>query len=334
MRWRKNYKHYYKTMAKIYVTRHIPEVGIDMLKDAGHEVEVSKKDGVLGKEELISALQEKPYDAVLCLLTDQIDAEVFDAVPTAKIFANYAVGFNNIDVEEATKRKITITNTPGVLTETVAEYTFSLILSLLHRIPEADAFTRAGKYEGWAPELLLGKSIAESTIGILGAGRIGQQVVKHAHNFGAKIIYNDIKQNEDLEKEVGAVFKKDINDVFKEADIISVHVPLLPATHHLVSKERLELMKESAFLINTSRGPVVDEKALVEVLRAGRIRGAALDVYEHEPKLAPGLIEFPNVIITPHIASATESTRGKMAELAAQNIIDMLKGKTPKHVVQ
>tara|TARA_B100000745_G_scaffold299958_1_gene252189 strand:- start:42 stop:1007 length:966 start_codon:yes stop_codon:yes gene_type:complete len=320
-------------MGKIYITRHIPEIGIEMLKDAGHEVTVSEKDGVLSKEELISELQKEEYDAVLSLLTDQIDAEVYDAASNAKIFANYAVGFNNIDLEEAKKRNITITNTPGVLTETVAEYTFSLILSLLHRIPEADKFTRAGKYEGWAPELLLGRNIAGKTIGILGAGRIGQQVVLHAHHFGAKVIYNDIKQNEELEKEIGAEFKKDINDVFREADIISVHVPLLPATKHLVSKERLELMKEGAYLINTSRGPVVDEKALVEVLRAGKIKGAALDVFEEEPKLAPGLVEFPNVIITPHIASATESTRGKMAELAAQNIIDFLIGSTPKHVV-
>jgi len=321
-------------MGKIYITRHIPEIGIEMLKDAGHEVTVSKKDGVLSKEELIDELRKEEYEAVLCLLTDQIDKDVYDAAPKAVIFANYAVGYNNIDVEEATKRKITITNTPGVLTETVAEYTFSLILSLLHRIPEADKFTRAGKYEGWAPELLLGRNIAGKTIGILGAGRIGQQVVRHAHHFGAKVTYYDIKQNEELEREVGAVYKKGVNDVFKEADIVSVHVPLLPSTKHLVSKERLLLMKEDAYLINTSRGPVVDEKALVEVLRAGKIRGAALDVFEEEPKLAPGLVEFPNVIITPHIASATESTRGKMAELAAQNIIDMLKGDTPKHVVQ
>lgn len=320
-------------MGRVYITRHIPEVGIDMLKDAGHEVVVSQKDGVLSKEELLSELSQKEYDAVLCLLTDAIDAEVFDAVPSVKIFSNYAVGYNNIDIEEAQKRGIVVTNTPGVLTETVAEYTFSLILSLLHRIPEADKFTRAGKYKGWAPELLLGENISGKTIGILGAGRIGQQVVRHAHHFGASVIYNDIKRNEALEKEVGAIFKKEIEDVFKEADIISVHVPLLESTHHLVSKERLALMKEGAYLINTSRGPVVDERALVEVLRAHKIRGAALDVFEHEPNLAPGLVELSNVIITPHIASGTERTRGEMAKIAAQNIIDMLEGDTPKYVV-
>lgn len=321
-------------MGKVYITRHIPEVGIEMLKDAGHEVVVSEKDEALTKEELKEELKKDEYDAVLSLLTDEIDAEVYDAAPKAKIFANYAVGYNNIDVEEAQKRGILVTNTPGVLTETVAEYTFSLILSLLHRIPEADKFTRTGKYEGWAPELLLGNNISGKTIGILGAGRIGQEVVRHAHYFGASVIYNDLKRNEVLEKEVGAVFKKEIDDVFKEADIISVHVPLLESTHHLVSKERLELMKESAYLINTSRGPVVDERALVEALRTNKIRGAALDVFENEPRLTPGLVELSNVIITPHIASATERTRGEMAEIAAQNIIDMLNGEIPRHVVQ
>lgn len=319
-------------MGIVYITRHIPEVGIDMLKDAGHEVHVSKKDGVLSKEELVEELKKRPFDAVICLLTDEITGEIFDAVPSAKIFANYAVGFNNIDVEEAKKRDITITNTPGVLTETVAEYTFSLILSLLHRIPEADKFTRAGKYEGWAPELLLGNDIRDLTIGILGAGRIGQQVVRHAHHFGAKVIYNDIQRNEELEKEVDAVFKE-IDDVFKEADIISVHVPLLESTHHLVSKERLEMMKESGYLINTSRGPVVDERALIDHLRDKKIKGAALDVFEFEPKLTPGAIELSNLIVTPHIASATEGTRGKMAELAAENVINFLKGEAPPHIV-
>ena len=321
-------------MGRVYITRHIPEVGIEMLKEAGHEVTVSQKDGVLEKEEFIAALKEKEYDAVLCLLTDRIDGKIFDAAPTVKIFANYAVGFNNVDIEEAKRRDITITNTPGVLTETVAEYTFALILSLLHRIPEADSFTRSGKYKGWAPQLLLGVNLSGKTIGILGAGRIGQQVVRYAQSFGASVIYNDIAQNKELEAEVGAVFKKDIKDIFKEADVISVHVPLLESTHHLVSKEYIELMKETAYFVNTSRGALVDERALVEALRAKKIRGAALDVFENEPELTPGLIELKNVILTPHIASATESARNDMAKLAAQNIIDVLEGKVPQNVVE
>ncbi|XKT75451.1 MAG: 2-hydroxyacid dehydrogenase [Patescibacteria group bacterium UBA2103] len=319
-------------MGIVYVTRHIPEVGIDLLKDAGHEVIVSKKDGVLEKGELLKELSSRPFDAVLCLLTDAIDAEVFDTVPSAKVFSNYAVGFNNIDIDEAKKRGITVTNTPGVLSDTVAEYTFSLMLSLLHRIPEGDRFVRRGKYEGWAPELLLGDDIKGKVIGILGAGRIGSSVAKCAACFGASVIYNDVVRNNAFEKETGAVFK-DIDDVFKEADIVSVHVPLLDSTHHFVSKERLEMMKKDAYLINTSRGAVVDERALIDHLRAKKIKGAAIDVFEYEPKLTPGAVELDNLIVTPHIASATHKVREEMAILAAENVINFLKGKVPKHVV-
>lgn len=321
-------------MAQIFVTRQIPRPGLELLEAAGHELTISEKDGVLTKEELVTALQEKEYEAVLCLLTDTIDGEVFDAAPKAKIFANYAVGYNNIDLEAAKERGVVITNTPGVLTETVAEYTVALILSVMHRIPEADWFTREGNYDGWAPELLLGNNIRGKKLGILGAGRIGQEVAKSLVNgFGMSVIYNDIKQNEAFESEVGAEFKE-LDEVFTEADVISVHVPLLESTKHLVSAERLALMKETAYIVNTSRGPVVDESALVEVLRAKKIRGAGLDVFEDEPALASGLIELRNVVLTPHIASATEDTRGKMSELAGQSIVDMLAGKTPEHVVE
>ena len=183
-------------MKKVYVTRAIPNIGTDMLKEAGYEVDISKKHGVLTKEELMSTLEAKEYDAVLCLLTDAIDGEIFDAVPTAKIFANYAVGYNNISVGDAKSRGVSITNTPGVLTETVAEHTFALLLAIMQRIPEADRFTRAGKYKGWAPMLLLGTDLRGKTLGILGAGRIGQRVTHHAtRGFDMKIIYYDIKQN-------------------------------------------------------------------------------------------------------------------------------------------
>lgn len=321
-------------MADIFVTRQIPRPGLDLLEEAGHTLTISDKEGVLTKEELIAALKEKEYAAVLCLLTDTIDGEVFDAVPSAKIFANYAVGYNNIDLEAAKERGVVITNTPGVLTETVAEYTVALILSVMHRIPEADWFTREGKYDGWAPELLLGNNVRGKTLGILGAGRIGYEVAMSLHHaFNVSVIYNDIARNEELESAVGAEFKE-IDEVFKEADVVSVHVPLLESTRHLVSRERLALMKETAYLVNTSRGPVVDEAALVEVLKEKKIRGAGLDVFENEPALAPGLVELKNVVLTPHIASATEDTRGKMSELAGQSIIDMLAGKTPEHVVE
>jgi len=322
-------------MPKVYVTRKIPERGIAMLKEKGYEVDVSEKDGVLTKDELATALRTKPYDAVLCLLTDTIDKDAFNAAaPSIKIFSNYAVGFNNIDVPEAKARGIMITNTPGVLTETVAEHTFALILAMASRIVEADTFTRAGKYTGWAPMMFLGTDVSHKTLGILGAGRIGSRVAHHGkHGFDMNVIYYDVKRNEEIEKTTGASYRDTPEAVLKEADVVSIHVPLLDSTKHLINKERLAMMKPSAYIVNTSRGPVIDEVALVEALKNNVIKGAALDVFENEPKLAPGLAELSNVVITPHIASATEETRSKMSEMAAQAIIDALEGRKPVNLV-
>lgn len=322
-------------MAQIFVTRHIPDIGINMLRAAGHTVDISEKDGVLTPDELQAALKAKPYDAVISLLTDKINKDAFDAVPSAKIFSNYAVGFDNITLSDAEAAGVTITNTPGVLTDTVAEFTVSLMLSVAKRIPEADRFTRAGKYLGWAPEMLLGSDLKGKILGILGAGRIGYEVAMRAHHgFGMKVIYNDIKRGEELEKNTKAEYKETTEDVLKEADVVSIHVPLLESTKHLINAERLKLMKPTAYLVNTSRGPVIDEDALVEALKTGVIRGAGLDVFENEPKLAKGLAELENVVVTPHIASASEETRNKMSEIVAQDIIDFLKGETPEHIVK
>lgn len=321
-------------MKNVYVTRIIPEAGITMLKNAGLEVTVNPEDRVLGKDELIAQLKEKEYDAVLCLLTDQIDASVFEAAPNAKIFSNYAVGFNNINLDDAKAKGVLITNTPGVLTDTVAEHTVALMLSITSRIPEADRFTRAGKYTGWGPLMFLGMDLKGKTLGLLGAGRIGSRVAEIAgKGLGMKVIYYDVKQSPETEAATGAEFRASVEEVLKEADVVSIHVPLLDSTHHLMNAERLALMKPGAYLINTSRGPVVDEAALVSALKANTIRGAALDVFENEPALAPGLAELDNVVVTPHIASATDETRGKMAEIAAQAIIDTLEGKTPQNLV-
>lgn len=321
-------------MKKIYITRKIPSHGIELLKEKGYEVDISGKDGTLTKDELKIALKAKEYDAVLCLLTDNISAEIFDAVPSAKIFANYAVGYNNIDVEEASKRGIVVTNTPGVLTETVAEHTTALILAVTQRIAEGDRFTRAGKYDGWAPMLLLGMNLKGKTLGVVGAGRIGSTTANIMKGgFGMNIIYFDIKRNEEFEKATSGKFYENLEEVLRLSDIITLHVPLLDSTHHLINKERLEIMKPTAYLINTSRGPVIDENALVEALNKRNIAGAGLDVYENEPKLADGLIKLQNVVLTPHIASATEETRQKMSEMSAQNIIAFFEGKTPPNVV-
>lgn len=322
-------------MPKIFVTRKIPEAGIKKLLDKGYEVEISKKNGVLSKEELIWALREKEYDAVLCLLTDTIDGDVFDAAAKAKIFANYAVGFNNIALEEAKKRGLMISNTPGVLTGTVAEHTFAMMMAIACRLVEGDRMMREGKFIGWEPELLLGTDLSGKTLGILGAGRIGGEVVRHAAlGFNMKVLYYDVSQNTELEEKYGAVFCQTPEELLKESDFVSIHVPLLPSTKHLINKERLGMMKNTAYLVNTSRGPVIDENALAEALKNGVIKGAALDVFENEPILTEGIVDLPNILLTPHIASATEETRSKMSEMAAENIIEALEGRTPPNLVK
>lgn len=310
---------------KIYITRQIPEPAVSMLKERGYEVVMG--DGVRPptKKEIIKALRKNEYDGVITLLTDPIDSDVFNAAPRAKIFANYAVGYNNIDIKEATKRGITVTNTSGNFSHTVGEHTVALLLSLASNVVSGDRFTRAGKYRGWDPMLFIGTDLPGKTFGIIGAGRIGESAAKMVHHgFGMKVIYNDVNQNEKLEEECGARRVNTIEELLKESDAVSLHVPLLESTHHLIDEKRLSLMKRSAYLINTSRGPVIDEKALVKVLKEGGIRGAALDVYEFEPKLTRGLGRLQNVVLTPHIASSTIEARTEMSKIVAENVISLL----------
>lgn len=321
-------------MKKVFVTREIPQVGIDMLKAKGYEVVVSKKNRPLSESELVKILKKTQYDAVLTLLTDQINKKIFDVAPSVKIFANYAIGFNNIDIEEAKRRGVFVTNTPGGGADRVAEHTWALILALTCRIVEADAYVRKGKFKGWDPMIFNGLKLAGKTLGIVGTGRIGADVAhRAAHGFGMKVAYYDIKRNEDLEKNFGAQFYATPDEVLKIADIVSIHVPLMESTKHLINKARLMMMKPTAFLINTSRGPVIDEVALVNALKTGMIAGAGLDVFEFEPKLSAGLAKLSNVVLTPHIASATSEARRDMATMSAQNIIDALEGKKPVNLV-
>ena len=316
---------------KVFITRQIPEAGIKLLQDKGYEVSVYQGDEMIPRAELLESV--KGCDAILPLLTDKMDAEVFEAAgPQLKVVANYAVGFDNINLEDAKKHNVFATNTPDVLTETVAEHAFGLILSIAQRITEGDRFMRAGKYHGWKPMLMLGNDVSRKTLGVLGLGRIGSRVAHHgAKGFDMNVIYYDVKRNEAFEKEYGAEFITDPEELLKRADFISVHVPLLPTTKHLINAERLKMMKPTAYLVNTSRGPVIDETALVDALKNKVIRGAGLDVFENEPQLAPGLAELENVILTPHAASATEETRAKMSEVAAFNIIDALEGVRPRN---
>ena len=314
---------------KVFVTRRIPQPGLDLLKD--FDMTLNPEDRVLTKQELIAGGKGK--DAVLCLLTDPIDGEIMDALPTVKIFANYAVGFNNIDVEAATKRKVAITNTPGVLTDTTADFAWTLLMAAGRRLVEADKYCRAGKYEGWGPMLFLGHDIHHKTLGIVGMGRIGQAVARRAHGFEMKILYTDeFRLPPEKEQELRATFVS-LEQLLKESDFVSLHVPLMASTKHLVGKKQLEMMKKTAVLVNTSRGPVVDERALVEALKNQTIFAAGLDVYEEEPRLAPGLADLDNVTIPPHIASASIDTRAKMATMAASNIIAFFKGEKPPNIV-
>lgn len=323
-------------MAKqIFMTRRVPARAEEMLRTAGFEVTVSPKDGVLTRDELKSALAEREYDAVASLLTDTIDADMIASMPSSvKIIANFAVGYNNIDIPKAKERGIVVTNTPDVLTTTVAEHTVAILLTLASRIAEGDRFIREGKFVGWAPMLLLGTDIKGKTLGLIGAGRIGSEVAGILHRgFGMNVYYFDVKQNEALEVLCGAKFCATPEEALAAADVVSIHVPLLPATKHLINAERLSKMKKNALLVNTSRGPVVDELALVQALKAGTIRGAALDVFEFEPKVTPELLTLPNVVVNPHLASATEETRTKMAEMVAGNIIEVLAGRTAPNAI-
>ncbi|MDO8604547.1 MAG: D-glycerate dehydrogenase [bacterium] len=320
---------------QIFMTRRITSRAEEMLRAAGYEVTVSKKNGVLTRDELKTALAEQSYDAVVSLLTDTIDADVISVMPgSVKIIANYAVGFNNIDVSAAHTRGMVVTNTPEVLTSTVAEHTVALILTLASRIAEGDRYIREGKFVGWDPLLLLGTDIKGKTLGLVGAGRIGSEVAGILHRgFGMNVIYCDVNKNEALEAVCDAKYYATHEQVLREADVVSIHVPLLPTTHHLINAGRLSMMKKSAILVNTSRGSVVDEAALVNALAEKTIRGAALDVFEFEPKVNEALLEIPNVVVNPHLASATEETRTKMAEMVATNIIETLEGRNAPNAV-
>jgi glyoxylate reductase len=275
----------------------------------------------------------KSCDAILSLLTDKIDAEALDtAGPQLKIVANIAVGFDNIDLTAATARGVMAANTPGVLTDATADHAWALLFAIARRIPESEKFLRAGKFKSWGPLLFLGGDVTGRTLGIVGAGRIGHAVAMKSRGFNMRVLYADELPNSRLEQEIGA-HKVSVEELLRESDFISVHVPLLPSTKHLINTDSLRLMKKTAYLINTSRGPVVDEAALAEALKNGAIAGAALDVFENEPLVHPELLKLDNVVLTPHTASATIETRSKMATMAAENIIIALAGQRPPNLV-
>jgi len=314
---------------RVFVTRKIPEPGLDILRKEC-EIEINLYDKVLSKEEIIKGLKGK--DGLICLLTDPIDRDVICAEPGLKMIASYAVGYDNIDVKAATKRGIPVSNAPGVLTDTTAEMAWALLFSVARHIVEGDRFTRAGKFKGWGPMIMLGLDVSNKTLGVIGAGRIGTSFALKSKGFNMKVLYVDERKNDILEQELGAK-KVELPVLLSQSDYVSLHVPLLDSTHHLIGEKELKLMKETAILINTSRGPVVDESALAKALREKWIFGAGLDVYEHEPLIEEELLKLDNVVLQPHSASATIETRTKMAIMAAENMIAGLKGEIPPNCV-
>jgi glyoxylate reductase len=314
----------------VFVTRLIPQANIDELKKY-FDVDVNYEDRALPKAELQA--KAKGYDALLTLVTDTVDGELLDAAgPQLKIVANYAVGFNNFDVAAATKRGVILTNTPGVLDDATATHTMALLLSAARRVVESDKYVRAGKWKGWAAMAFIGLDVDGKTLGIAGLGRIGSNVARKAKGFGMKIIYSDVRPNLEFEKQLGATYV-DKETLLKESDFLTLHVPLTPDTHHYIGEKEFKLMKKTAVLINASRGPVVDEKALVKALREKQIWGAGLDVFENEPQVEPGLVDLDNVVIVPHIASSTIETRLAMGRIAVNNITKVLRGEAPETCV-
>lgn len=319
---------------RLFLTRRIPEPGFSLAHEL-FAVTGGAEDRPLARELLLQGVAGA--DALLCLLSEKIDGAVMDAAGGGlRVVSTMAVGYDNIDVPAATERGILVANTPGVLTDATADLTWAMILGLARRVVEGDRMVREGRFEQWGPFLLLGRAVAGATLGIVGMGRIGQAVARRALGWDMQVVYTRRAGPLALEQVPAGArweFRGGVDEILREADIVSLHVPLTPDTRHLIGGRELALMRPGSFLINTARGPVVDEGALVEALRSGHLGGAALDVYEREPELAPGLAESANVLLLPHLGSATVETRGKMSEVAVRNAIAAVRGEQVPHLV-
>lgn len=315
---------------KILVTGRLPKDVHSVLAEQ-FEVEFQNEDRPMERQRLLKAVGDR--DGLLCTITDSIDEELLNHAPRLKMIANLGVGYNHIDLRAATARGIPVSNTPGVLTEATADLAFTLLLAIARRVVEGDRQVRSGQFRFWAPFLFLGREVSGRTLGIVGMGRIGKAVAERARGFAMPIIYHNRSRIESAEEERLNSRYEPLEELLRQSDFVSLHVPLTTETRHLIGERELSLMKPTAYLINTSRGPVVDEQALLAALQSDRISGAALDVYEHEPTLTPGLIQLDNVILLPHVGSATLETRTRMADMAAQNLIAGLNGQMPPNLV-
>ena len=307
---------------KIFLSRIIPEPGMELLKSSEFDVEILYSEKPLSPAELQKKV--KNVHGLICLLDDKIDQDLIDAAPNLEVISNMAVGYNNIDFNYAGSKGIAVCNTPGILSRSTAELAWALLFAIARRIPESDTFMRKGKFTGWMPLLMLGGDISGQTLGVIGTGQIGTAFALMSKGFNMRVLYSG-KPNPVLDKELNAQ-NVDQDTLIRESDFISLHVPLRPENYHLIGKREFGMMKPTAYLINTARGPVVDEKELVRVLKEKRIAGAALDVYENEPDLSPGLEELDNVVLTPHTGSATVPVRNKLAIMAVNNCFRILRG--------
>src|SRR5215216_3475431 len=310
---------------KVLVTREIPSAGLRALEPFDVRV-LHERPPERG--ELLDAV--RGVSGILSTATEKLDGELMDAAgEDLKVIANMAVGYDNVDVEASAKRGIVVTNTPGVLDETTADVALMLLLAAARRLGEGERLLRAGRWEWWGPKQLMGRDVWGKRLGIVGFGRIGQAVARRARGFGMEVLYHNRSRKEEAEQELGARYM-DLDELLRESDFVSIHTPITDETHHLIGPKELGRMKPTAVLVNTSRGPVVDEAALADALAAGRIFAAGLDVYEEEPKVHPKLLELENVVLAPHIGSASVETRDRMAALAAENLAAVLRGEDPK----
>ncbi|MCX8010081.1 MAG: D-glycerate dehydrogenase [Ignavibacteria bacterium] len=317
-------------MNKIFITASIPKIATQIL--SRNRIKVIQNDSYLPIEKKTLIKKAKDCVGLITLLSNRIDKEIIDNLPNLKIIANYAAGYNNIDYKYAAEKGICVTNTPDVLTNATADLAMALLLASARRLIEADNFTRSGKFKGWQSDLMLGKELYGKTLGIVGFGRIGRAVARRALSFGLRIIYNDLSRNEEFELAHFAEYST-LDNLLVNSDIISIHTPLTEKTYHLIGEKGFKLMKNEVIIINTSRGEVIDEKALIKNLKSKKVFSAGLDVYEFEPKISKELMKMKNVILLPHIGSATEETRNRMAEICAISIIECLNGKKPKNAV-
>jgi glyoxylate reductase len=313
-------------MNSAYVSRPIPAPGTDLLVAAGVEVEQQPFDRPPTRDELLAGLQGK--QALLCLLTERIDGDLLDASPELRVVANLAVGYDNVDIAAATARGVVVTNTPDVLTDATADLTWALILSAARRVVEGDTLVRSGRWTGWSPTQLLGASLTGKTLGIFGMGKIGAAVARRARGFAMSVVYTNRTRNQTMEAELGAR-PVTFDELLEQSDVLAIHAPSTPETHHVIDEAALARMRPGAILVNTARGTLVDEAALVRALKSRRIAAAGLDVFEREPQLAPGLTELDNVVLLPHLGSATAEARAAMVELCCRNILAVLAGEPP-----